>query len=159
MRNKGFVFRPQTASSVLQRLPHMPSQNICFHENIYFSCIFRDILVTKPTSIVGNRESHCSKSFPIRVNCPCPEQGRNMNSQFSSAIFAQTLSTELETTWKSWPNNSHLSCEWVDCDLEVLWVELKRNCTWKLDVRISALFTTELKHTNIKRTAKSKLQI
>ena len=29
-----------------------------------------------------------------RVNCPCPEQGRNLNSQLSSAIFAPILPTE-----------------------------------------------------------------
>ena len=28
------------------------------------------------------------------VNCPCPEQGRNPNSQLSSAIYAPILPTE-----------------------------------------------------------------
>ena len=28
------------------------------------------------------------------VNCPCPEQGRNSNSQLSSAIYAPILPTE-----------------------------------------------------------------
>ena len=31
-----------------------------------------------------------------RVNYPCPEQGRNPNSQLSSAIFAPILRTEPE---------------------------------------------------------------
>ena len=31
-----------------------------------------------------------------RVNCPCPEQGRNPKSQLSSAIFAPILPTEHE---------------------------------------------------------------
>ena len=29
-------------------------------------------------------------------------------------------------TWRSWPNHSQGSCEWFDCDLEVLWVELEQ---------------------------------
>ena len=29
-------------------------------------------------------------------------------------------------TYRSWPNHSQGSCEWVDYDLEVLWVELKQ---------------------------------
>ena len=31
-----------------------------------------------------------------RVNCPCPEQGRNPNSQLSSVIFAPILRSEPE---------------------------------------------------------------
>ena len=31
-----------------------------------------------------------------RVNCPCPEQGRNPNSQLSIAIFAPILPTDPE---------------------------------------------------------------
>ena len=58
-----------------------------------------------------------------RLNCPCPEQGRNPNSQLSSAIFAPILPSEPEDHD---PKHSQRSCEWVDCDLEVLWVELKQ---------------------------------
>ena len=31
-----------------------------------------------------------------KINCPCPEQGRNPNSQLLSAIFAPILPTEPE---------------------------------------------------------------
>ena len=31
-----------------------------------------------------------------RVNCPCPEQGRNPNGQLSSVMFAPILRTEPE---------------------------------------------------------------
>ena len=34
--------------------------------------------------------------FRIRVNCPCPEQGRNPNSQLSSAISASIIPKEPE---------------------------------------------------------------
>ena len=32
----------------------------------------------------------------------------------------------MNRTWRSWPNHSQGSCEWFDCDFEVLWVELKQ---------------------------------
>ena len=31
-----------------------------------------------------------------KVNCPCPEQGRNPNSQLLSAVFGPILPTEPE---------------------------------------------------------------
>ena len=37
-------------------------------------------------------------------------------------------------TWRSWWNHSEVSWEWVDCDLEVLWLELKQNWSFKLGV-------------------------
>ena len=46
-----------------------------------------------------------------------------MNSQLSNTIFAPILPTEPEDHD---PNHSQGFCEWVDCDLEVLWVELKQ---------------------------------
>ena len=48
-----------------------------------------------------------TETLPIgRVNCPCPKQGRNSE----------------QSTFKV----QYLLREWVDCDLEVLWVELKQ---------------------------------
>ena len=49
-----------------------------------------------PTSIHASIAwRHVGHSFH-RVNCPCPEHGRNLNSQLSSAIFAPILPTEPE---------------------------------------------------------------
>ena len=74
----------------------------------------------------------CKQWLFGRVNCPCPEQGRNPNSPLSSAIFAPILPTEPEE-WRSCPNHLQEPCEWVDCDLEVLWVELKKILHLKVD--------------------------
>ena len=38
----------------------------------------------------------------------------------------------MNRTWRSWPNHSQGSCEWFDCDLEVLWVELKKILHFKV---------------------------
>ena len=40
--------------------------------------------------------------------------------------YCNICSNFTNRTWRSWPNHSQGSCEWVDCDLEVLWVELKQ---------------------------------
>ena len=60
----------------------------------------------------------------LGVNCHCPKQGQNLNSLLSSAIVAPILPTEPDD--HNQPNQSQGSFEWVDCDLEVLWVELKQ---------------------------------
>ena len=72
-----------------------------------------------PSLMTGEAKASISHK---RVNCPCPEQGRNSNSQLSCNICSNVTNR----TWRSWPNHSQGSCEWVDCDLEVLWVELKQ---------------------------------
>ena len=65
------------------------------------------------------------------VNCPCPEQGQNPNSQLSSAIYAPILPTEPK-------DNDQTICRAPvnglnhECDLEVLWVELKQILHFKV---------------------------
>ena len=62
--------------------------NVPFMRIIHFT-IFRRIIEDWKKYLI------CSLSVG-RVNCPCPEQGRNPNSRLSSAIFARILPTEPE---------------------------------------------------------------
>ena len=41
-------------------------------------------------------DSDSTQLTHYRVNCPCPEQGRNPNSQLSNSVFAPILPTESE---------------------------------------------------------------
>ena len=64
----------------------------------------------------------CTSAWYLPINCPCPEKGWNPKSTFKCNI----CSNFTNRTRRSWPNHSQVSCEWVDCYLDVLWVELKQ---------------------------------
>ena len=75
----------------------------------------------------------------VRVNCPCPEQGQNLNSQHSSAISAPILPTE--------PEDHDQSIHRVPVNELIVIFRFygenwRRYCTWKFAVWISALFGT-----------------
>ena len=70
--------------------------------------------------MVAGAERH---HLRYRINCPCPEQGQNLNSQLSGAIFAPILPTEPEDhdqTIHRFPVNGLMVI------LEVLWLEFKQ---------------------------------
>ena len=74
-----------------------------------------------------------------RVNCPCPEQGQNLNSQLSSALFVPILPTEPED------HDQAIHRVPVNGLIVILRFHVKnwsRSCTWKLAIQISALFGT-----------------
>ena len=56
----------------------------------HFFCYADALLVNTSCLISVVKEAFMS----TRVNCPCPEQGRNLNSQLSSAIIPPALPTE-----------------------------------------------------------------
>ena len=76
----------------------------------------------------GAAEQFYSEPEPEPECCPGAGAGADQKchgpaSLLSSPIFAPNFTNR---TWRSWPNYSQGSCEWVDCGLEVLWVELKQ---------------------------------
>ena len=76
-----------------------------------------------------------------RVNCPCPENGQNPNSQPSSAIgryLLQFYQQNLKIMTK--PFTGFLWMGWLWSWGSMDRVEADRYCTWKLAVRILALF-------------------
>ena len=81
---------------------------------------------------------YCSWKLPVifgsvriltnRVNGPCSEQGRNPNSQLSSAISPSTLHIEPQDH-----NHSQEPCEWFGHDIQVLLVKLEQILHLKVD--------------------------
>ena len=55
-----------------------------------------------------------------RVNCPCPQQGRNPNSQLSSVISASNLPIEPQN------HNQPIHRKWFSHDFQVLLVKLEQ---------------------------------
>ena len=66
----------------------------------------------------------------IRVNCPCPEQGQNPNSQLSSAISASIIPIEPS---RALSTHSQEPCEWFGHDLKGLLVKLEQILHLKVD--------------------------
>ena len=66
------------------------------------------------------------------VNCPCPEQGRNLNSQLSSAISASILRIEPEDRIQLIHRNPVI-CEWFGHYLWVLLVKSEQILHFKVD--------------------------
>ena len=64
-----------------------------------------------------------------RVNCLSPEQGRNLNSQLSSAISASILPIESQNHYQP----IHYPCEWFGHDHQVLLVKLEQLLHLKVD--------------------------
>ena len=64
----------------------------------YINCIFidDDFFAFFTVFKIKWPKSEEKLNFEGRVNCPCPKQGRNLNSQLPIAIFAPILPTEPE---------------------------------------------------------------
>ena len=83
---------------------------------------------------------HClilNVSFLIRVNCPCPEQGRTRPKSEQSTFEYNICFDSTHRTSRSQSNHSQEPCEWFGHDLQVLFIKLEHKLHLKVEVDCS----------------------